>query len=138
MCTRQIASLVILGLMVGCTSSSEQIKLKQYTAEGQKLYVKHCANCHQEDGRGLGTLYPPLAQSDFIKADVDRTICLIRYGIEGPIIVNGLQYNMVMPENSSLTPLQIAEIITFITNSWGDNKGLISVNEVEKILTSCK
>lgn len=138
MCAKQLLLFLTLGLTIGCSGNAEQIKLKQYIAEGQKLYMLNCANCHQEDGRGLGTLYPPLAHSDYIMADPNRAICLIRYGIEGPIEVNGLQYDMAMPENRNLTALEIAEITTFITNYWGGQKGLIPVNEVEKVLNDCK
>ena len=126
------------GVIVGCNSNPDQVKLKQYTTAGQQLYLQHCSNCHQEDGTGLRALYPPLVQSDYMIADPGRTICLISNGLEGPIQVNGLQYNLAMPSNTGLTPLEIAEITTYIMNTWGGNAGLVPITQVKAALDSCQ
>lgn len=101
------------------------------------MYLKHCSNCHQKDGAGLGRLYPPIAGSDFVKGRRPEVICLIRNGMEGEIIVNGDMYNMAMPPNPALTDLEIAEIATYIFNSWGHKEGLIDVKAVSPLLEKC-
>jgi mono/diheme cytochrome c family protein len=106
--------------------------------QGEKLYLKHCSNCHQKDGTGLGRLYPPLRESDYMKNNFEEVVCLIRYGISGEIIVNGEQFNQPMQGISALTDLEIAEITTYIYNSWGHEKGICEVREVSAILKACE
>lgn len=62
----------------------------------------------------------------------------MRYGIEGELIVNGIMYNMVMPPNPALTDLDIAQIATYILNSWGHDHGLVDVKSVSPLLDSCR
>lgn len=116
---------------------SQAIKLKQYQIQGRSLYLQHCSNCHQPDGEGLERLYPPVAGSDYMTARIDGTICLIRHGISGEIMVNGQSYNNPMPANSELSTLQIAEITTYLFNSWGKEEGIITRNAVENSLKNC-
>lgn len=114
------------------------VRLKQYTIQGKQLYQTYCMNCHQEDGKGLAQLYPPLAGSDYLLADLPRAACIIKNGSMEEITVNGVKYNQMMPANPTLTPLEIAEILTYITNSWGNEKGLTPVKEVEKWIAACE
>jgi mono/diheme cytochrome c family protein len=113
------------------------IRFRQYMVQGQQLYLQHCSNCHQAEGTGLAQLYPPLAQSDYMLEDVGRTVCLIKYGLTGEIMVNGRDYNLPMPANPQLTDIEIAEIATYIYNAWGNQHGLISVTEVTQMLNTC-
>lgn len=113
------------------------MRFRQYMVQGQQLYLQHCSNCHQVEGKGLAQLYPPLAQSDYMQEDVERTVCLIKYGLAGEIVVNGKDYNLVMPGNPQLTDIEIAEIVTYIYNAWDNQHGLISVTEVTKMLKAC-
>lgn len=112
-------------------------KFQQYMVEGERLYMAHCSNCHQKDGSGLGLVYPPLASSDYIISNFDQTICLIKNGTKGEMIVNGKSFNQPMPGIPSLTELEIAEIATFITNSWGAEKGMVEIKTVSKSLNTC-
>jgi cytochrome c551 len=112
----------------------QDLKTKQYAIAGKDLYELHCANCHQKDGTGLGRLIPPLAASDFMNEDIGRTVRIIRNGIQGEIIVNGIQYNQPMPGNSKLTLLEIAEITTYIYNIWGDRERMIDIRDVQQYL----
>lgn len=118
----------------------DKIRRKQYVVQGRKLYATHCANCHKEDGTGLGRLIPPLKNSDYLQTDVSRTICLIKYGQKGEIVVNGITYNQPMPGQEDLTDLEIAEIVTYVYFTWGkdEQRLLYGVQEVSKILAACK
>ena len=135
-----LATVVVL--MLGCSGGSgnraESIKQKQYYIKGEQLYLKHCSNCHQQNGQGLGKLYPPIADADFVKERSEDVICLIRLGIEGELIVNGIMYNMAMPPNPALTDLEVAQIATYILNSWGHKEGLIDVKTVSPLLDRCR
>ncbi len=83
-------------------------------------------------------LYPPLAKSDYIKDQVSVVACIIKYGASGSIVVNDVEYNMQMPAYSELTPLEIAEIVTYISNSWGNEEGYYPVQQAQKDLAGCR
>lgn len=161
--TKLIAVLFILGLY-GCggggekgtsgTSSTEKsaakaepsasaggeddVKLQQYIVKGKEIYKTYCLACHQAEGQGLAKLYPPLAKSDFLEANPDKAACGIRNGQFKPITVNGVEYTQVMPPIPTLSDLEIAEVITYVSNSWGNNAGLIGVKQVTEWLNNCE
>jgi len=89
-------------------------------------------------GTGLGLLYPPINKSDFIDKQFNAVICLIKHGKKGELIVNGASYNKTMPAMPSLTNLEIAEIATYVYNTWDRQRGLIDVKKVDQILSTCK
>ncbi|MFK7954070.1 MAG: cytochrome c, partial [Ekhidna sp.] len=60
--------------------SRAEIRLKQYQVQGAKIYTTYCANCHQQDGKGLASLYPPLAGSDYLLENLPRAACIIKNG----------------------------------------------------------
>jgi cytochrome c551 len=144
------AGLVILSILIqnGCTRNSSKdslndsndssVKFQQYYIQGQQLYTRHCSNCHQESGIGLGLVYPPLATSDFMENNLNEVICLIKHGKKGEIIVNGKSYVQGMPGVPTLTDLEIAEISTYIYNTWSHERGLIDVQQTSKALSNCK
>jgi len=138
--------LAILSLLyfISCSpkASNEENTLAQiddpevmkYAINGKRLYENYCANCHQSDGSGLGKLIPPLKGADYFKESVQRTAWIIQNGQEGPIQVNGIEYNQKMPGNPQLKPLDIAQILTYLYNIWEMEEGVISAPEVEKFL----
>jgi len=119
-------------------SDAKMQKFAKYMIQGKQLYTTHCSNCHQENGDGLGKLFPPLAKSDYMLANIPRNICGIKNGIKGEIMVNGKSYNQAMPALDRLTNLEIAEISTYIYNAWGNEKGMIELETVEKSLSNCQ
>lgn len=136
----RVCSALCFGVMISCaggTSREESNKFKQYFNQGELLYEKNCSNCHQKGGEGLARLYPPLKNSDYLKNHLNESICIIRYGKKGQIIVNGKEFNQPMPPIPTLTDLEIAEIATYIYNAWDQKKGLIPVHEVSALLEKC-
>jgi cytochrome c551 len=133
-------------VLLSCSTKSEKsnnndhssTKFQQYYVQGEKLYLKHCSNCHQKNGSGLGLVYPPLNKSDYMENNPEKVICIIRYGITGDLLVNGKNYNQPMPGIPSLGDLEIAEIATYIYNTWEHKKGMISVQDVTAIQKNCR
>lgn len=122
----------------GCGSpGNRDTKFQQYYAQGQQLYEQHCSNCHQKDGQGLGLVYPPLAQSDYMDKDLDHVLCLMKYGLSGEIVVNGKAFNKEMKGVFSLTDLEVAEIATYIYNNWERDQGIIDISDVTKAHQKC-
>ena len=133
-----ISATVLLGM--ACTSGSKSdgsVKFQQYYVEGEQLYMAHCSNCHQKSGEGLGLLYPPLSQSDYMEKNTENVICLIKHGKTGELVVNDKSYNQPMPGVATLTDLEIAEIATYIYNTWSHDKGIIDLPYVTKTLQHC-
>ncbi len=119
-------------------AAGDDVKLQQYIVAGKEIYKTYCLACHQAEGQGLAKLYPPLANSDYLKANPDKAACGIRNGQFEPITVNGVQYTQVMPPIPTLSDLEIAEVVTYVSNSWGNNAGLIEVKQVTEWLNNCK
>ncbi len=116
----------------------DKIRLRQYLVEGKRLYQLNCANCHQLDGAGLARLYPPLKGSDYLISNKQESICGMRYGQKGEITVNGISFNQEMPPNLTLTNLEIAEIATYVYTVFADTVQIITIHDVQKLLSSCK
>lgn len=144
---KKISFFILFLLIFSCTGTDKKgkkkldretrIEMRQMMTIGKQLYLQYCANCHMEDGSGFKGLYPPLKDADYMKEDLSRTVCIIKNGQKGSIVVNGEEYNQLMPNNLSLTNLEIAEITTFIYNRFADSTMVISAREVEKILQKC-
>ncbi len=107
--------------------------LEDRIARGKALYAGTCSTCHQLDGRGLSAVFPPLAESDYLMADKKRSIRLVLEGLSGPIEVNGAQFNNVMPPFANLTDHEIADVLTFVRNSFGNQGDAVTDEEVAKV-----
>jgi cytochrome c551 len=126
-------------LLLHCSNKKDSSpKFTQYYNQGETLYQKNCSNCHQKSGSGLGLVYPPLDSSDYMEKNFKDVICLIRNGKKGELIVNGKKFNQPMPAIPTLTDLEIAEIATYIYNTWSHQKGLVEVKEVSELLKACR
>jgi mono/diheme cytochrome c family protein len=109
----------------------------KYT-HGRILYENYCENCHQEDGTALEQLIPPLAGSDYLTKYKEKVACLIYYGIDEEIVVNGVTYKQVMPPNTNFNDIDIANIINYINNSFGNKNGYTPLKEVQEYLNNCE
>lgn len=113
----------------GAKNKEERIKL------GASIYATNCAACHQPDGQGIENAFPPLAKADYLNADKVRSIKVVTGGLSGPIKVNGKNYNSVMPA-WSLNDEEVANVLTYIYNSWGNSGVEVTPAEVKKHRTS--
>ena len=102
-------------------------------AAGAEIYQDFCVQCHLDTGQGVSGVFPPLNQSDYLFADVDRAIAGIKYGLKGPLTVNGEDYNGVMAYQG-LDPEEIADVMNYILNSW-DNawEETVTIAQVEAV-----
>ena len=76
--------------------------------------------------------FPPLAKSDYLMADRARAIRTVLSGQQGKITVNGVEYNGVMPAQN-LTDDEVANVITYVMNSWGNQADMVTSTEVAKV-----
>ena len=102
-------------------------------ARGQNVYYANCVACHLPAGTGLEGAFPPLAGSDYLEGGPERVIATVLYGNEGPITVNGVQYNGVMPGFAHLTDAEVAAVVTFILGSWGNDYPAVQPADVAAV-----
>lgn len=100
--------------------------------KGKRVYTQTCFACHMTTGEGMPGVFPPLAKSDFLMADKDRAIRAVTKGLAGPIKVNGKDYNGVMPP-VALNDEQVAQVLTYVRNEWGNTGDIVTVDEVRKV-----
>jgi cytochrome c551 len=106
--------------------------------EGERLYKSNCANCHMDNGEGLGELIPPLAGADYLGLNREKLPCVLRYGLKDTIVVNGKIYAEAMPGAAKLSDIHITNILNYINNSWGNQHEPYRLDEVRKLLEECQ
>lgn len=99
---------------------------------GKQTYSQTCFACHQSEGQGIPNAFPPLAKSDYLNADVTRAIDIVLHGKSGEITVNGEKYNSVMTKQM-LTSEEIANVLTYVYNSWGNSGKVVTKAMVEAV-----
>jgi nitrite reductase (NO-forming) len=105
------------------TTKEERIK------RGAAVFTENCQACHQENGEGVPEAFPPLAKSDYLNGDKVRAIKTVTGGLEQKLIVNGHEFNGVMPA-WSLSDEDIADVLTYAYNTWGNSGLEVTPDEV--------
>lgn len=123
------ALLWMVALLAGCFT--------ERGAEGKLLYGRHCSSCHLENGEGLRGIIPPLANADYIDQNRDKLACIIRRGMEGPVVVNGITYNQAMPGNEIVTETDITNIINYLHTEFNSPKQKVSFGEIREQAKNC-
>jgi len=115
------------------------LTLQAQMQKGQQVYMQTCFACHLPDGKGIPNVFPPLANSDYLQADRDRAIRVVLKGLTGPVTVNGVAYNSAMPpQEALLTEQQVADVMTFVTNSWGNQAPATTVDDVRRVKSEAR
>jgi mono/diheme cytochrome c family protein len=127
----------VCSIIYSCNSASE-IELTSYITNGRDLYRTYCKNCHGEKGEGLSELYPPLTDSLFLKSNKAQLACFIKNGSNQPMVVNGKTYHTKMPSFPKMADIDIAQVIVYVTNSFGNNQGMYKYEQVAEDLRKCK
>ena len=130
--------LLLLATIIYSCQDAGQIKQDVYYVNGRDLYIKHCQNCHGAKGEGLGKLYPPLTDTSYLEKNRELLSCIVKNGLKGEIVINGVKYNEIMPANTNLTDTDIAYILTYITTHFGKKDTTYSTEEVKRNLQNCK
>ena len=102
-------------------------------AKGKGVYEANCGACHQPNGKGLPGAFPPLAGSDFLEGKREDVLAVALFGLSGPITVNDVEYNAVMPSMGHLKDEDLAAALTYVLNSWGNSYAAVSAAEVAEL-----
>ena len=113
------------------TDTTKSLSKDEQIAQGKNVFESNCLACHQANGEGVPNAFPPLAKSDFLNADHNRAINILLHGRSGPITVNGKNFDSVMPA-IALNNGQIANVLTYVINSFGNNGGQVTPAQVDK------
>ena len=107
--------------------------LEQSIADGEEIYNDFCIQCHLNTGEGVSGVFPPLAKSDFLVNNIEISIKGLKYGMSGPIVVNGEEYDGVMGDQG-LGDDEIADVLNYILNSWGNQYNeIITIEQVASV-----
>lgn len=121
---------ISLLLSISVTITYSQVTKTQLDA-GKKVYLKNCVSCHQSDGGGVPGLNPPLIKTDWVLGHKKRLIHTLLNGLVDPIVVNGEEYSNPMPSQAHLTDQEIADVLTYIRNSFGNKASHVHASEVK-------
>ncbi len=98
---------------------------------GKEVYDRTCKACHQDNGAGIEKTFPPLAKSDFL-VNKEQVIDQVINGKTGEMVVNGVTYNNAMPAQA-LNDEEIADVLTYVYNSFENTPTTITVAEVKAV-----
>ena len=105
--------------------------------QGRAIYEYKCANCHQPDGTGLVGNIPPLAGADWLVEHRGEVMCVIRYGMAGEVVVNGLPYDGIMQGFPELSPTEAVNVANYILDAWGNDLPPLPGSAAQALIDSC-
>jgi len=117
----------------------KNLKLRGYkenTIREKKIFAKRCASCHQLNGLGIATQYPPLAGSEWVSADPDLIIKVILKGLKGEILVKGEKYGTSPAVNMAAVEIndnEIAKVSTYVRQAWGNDYSEVKEDQVARV-----
>ena len=130
-------SVLAIGLIAMKTPGQKAVD-KAQMERGLKVYESSCLGCHQADGVGVPSLNPPLTKTRWVLGDKKQLITITLSGMQEPIEVNGETYANPMPAQVHLSDQDIADVLTYIRNSFGNKASSVTAGEVAKIRTKLK
>lgn len=125
--------IVTLTLFFICTAFLQDYDLSKSIVRGKEVYVSNCLNCHLADGSATPDRYPPLAKADYLRKPVDSLIIIVLEGQTGEIVVNGKKYNEEMLPQDYLSDAEIADVLNYVRNSWGNKMAAINPQQVKAL-----
>lgn len=127
-----------IAMVINACQSASEIEMAKYMSNGEDIYKARCQNCHGEKGEGLGELAPPLTDTVFLKLNKQKLACYIKNGVNEPMEIHGKTYHEKMPALKDMHDIDIAQVIVYITNSFGNQQGVYTYQQVANDLKNCK
>ncbi len=100
---------------------------------GENFYKVNCIVCHQANGGGLPGAFPPLTESEWVAGSEDRLASILLNGLSGPITVKGAQFFSVMPPLNQFSDRELASVLTFVRQTFGNSAAPVSEDKVAEI-----
>jgi len=128
--------LLLLSGIVFCSAvfPGQDDDLEKSIARGKGIYMENCVTCHMGAGEGVPQTFPPLAKADYLTKTPEKAIHAIKYGLQGKILVNGMEFDNMMPA-PGLDDEETADVMNYILNSWGNSseKKIVTAKMVEAV-----
>jgi glucose/arabinose dehydrogenase/mono/diheme cytochrome c family protein len=100
---------------------------------GKRVYDKFCVQCHMNNGKGAPGMNPPLAGVNIVTGDKAEVIKIVLNGLSEPMVINGETYNNAMPAHGFLSDQEVADVLTYVRNTFGNKADPIKPEEVAKV-----
>lgn len=111
--------------------ATAQTSVKTSLVNGKKVYQKNCLTCHQANGGGVPKMNPPLVNAAFVKGDKTKLIQWVLLGSTEKVPIDGKYYSNNMPAQAGLKDQEIADVLTYIRNSFKNKASAITAAEVK-------
>ena len=128
---------VLLAVITSCQNGGS-LNYERYYSTGAVLYQSRCQNCHGASGEGLAGLIPPLTDSVFLRVNKQNLPCFINRGLAQSITISGNTYKSQMPAQPDMAPIEVAQVLTYIGNSFNNHLGLIDNDKVTQSFKNCR
>lgn len=125
-----------LGFMLKAQQASPDVQAS--IARGQKLYVTYCLTCHQKSGKGVQHMNPPLVATSYVTGDVKKLVTWVLKGSTENVDIDGKSYSNNMPAQNYLKDDEIADVLTYVRNSFGNTSSAITASDVKGIRVTVK
>ena len=124
-------------LMLSAAGLQAQVRhhlsLAASIANGKKVYVQYCITCHQADGKGVPTLNPPLINTSYDLGDKIKLIQIVLNGFNEDVQINGQSFSNSMTPHAMMTNQEIADVLTYVRNSFGNKATPVSATLVKNV-----
>jgi cytochrome c oxidase subunit 2 len=118
-----VGKIIILPASQYAQAAQAEALATETAAPGEAVFMGNCAACHQANGEGLATVFPPLKAHTPALYNADRSypIKLLLYGLNGSLSILGSRYSGQMPAWGQLSDEDLAEVLNYIMTSWGND-----------------
>ena len=130
--------LVLISIIVISCQSDDELEFKRYYTNGKVVYQKKCENCHGKNGEGLSNLIPPLTDSAYLKNNKNQLACFVINGMKSKLIIVAHKSFVGDMPPTEIAPIEVAEVLTYLNNSFGNKLGITNVEHVNADLQHCK
>jgi mono/diheme cytochrome c family protein len=134
-----VITAIVFCILALSSFSTQQTGLKASIARGKKVYELYCLACHQQDGAGVPRMNPPLSKTKWVTGDKKQLITIVLKGLKGgEIEIDGDKYHNPMIAHDFLKDKEIADVLTYIRNSFGNKAAIVTPNEVKLVRAKAK
>lgn len=127
------AGLLLIFAIIVCAVSPRQTKLQASIDRGKVVYTQQCLSCHMMDGGGVQSMNPPLIKTKWVQGDKPDLITIVLKGMNTGVEIDGMQYHNVMASHADLTDQQVADVLTYVRNSFGNKAKAVTETDVKTV-----
>ena len=125
--------IVLFAAIFGMGFRNDQPSIQDSITRGKKVYDTYCLPCHLADGGGVPRMNPPLIKTVYVLGDKKRLVGIVLNGMDEPLEIDGETYSNVMAPHEFLKDQEIADVLTYVRNSFGNKASAVTAEEVKAI-----